>query len=67
MVYSFLDDSHRYRRAVTLGCIGAVLGLLTYSVTDFNLEIPANALAFAMILGIGYKAACIERSGESSH
>jgi hypothetical protein len=27
---------------------------------DFNLQIPANALTLAAILGIGYKAACLE-------
>jgi O-antigen ligase len=60
MTVSFLDDPRRYRRAVTLGCIGSTLALLIHSVTDFNLQIPANALIFAVVLGIGYKAACVE-------
>ncbi len=60
MVLAFLGDHRRYRRAVLLGCIGATLGLLIHTVTDFNLHIPANAIIFAMILGIGYKAACVE-------
>jgi O-antigen ligase len=64
MILSFLDDPRRYRGAVTLGCIGATLALLIHSVTDFNLQIPANALTFAVILGIGYKAACLERKNE---
>jgi O-antigen ligase len=61
MIICFLDDPRRYRRAVTLGCIGSTLALLIHSVTDFNLQIPANALIFAVVLGIGYKAACVER------
>jgi O-antigen ligase len=61
MIISFLDDPRRYRRAVILGCIGSVLALLVHSVTDFNLHIPANALIFAVVLGVGYKAACVER------
>jgi O-antigen ligase len=61
MIASFLNDTRRYRRAVTLGCIGSTLALLIHSVTDFNLQIPANALIFAVVLGIGYKAACFER------
>jgi O-antigen ligase len=61
MIASFLNDPRRYRRAVTLGCIGSVAALLVHSVTDFNLQIPANALVFAVVLGIGYKAAVIER------
>jgi hypothetical protein len=64
MLVSFLNDPRRYRPAVTLGCLGSTLGMLLHSVTDFNLQIPANALIFAVVLGMGYKAACIERRGE---
>jgi len=65
MIASFFNDTRRYRRAVTLGCIGSTLALLIHSVTDFNLQIPANALIFAVVLGIGYKAACLERREET--
>jgi putative inorganic carbon (hco3(-)) transporter len=61
LIGSFLSDSRRYRRSVTLGCIGSVAALLVHSTTDFNLQIPANALIFAVVLGIGYKAAVVER------
>jgi O-antigen ligase len=61
MMISFLDDPRRYRRSVTLGCIGSTVAILIHSVTDFNLQIPANALIFSVVLGIGYKASCIER------
>jgi hypothetical protein len=64
MTISFLTDPRRYRPAVTLGCIGSTLGMLIHSATDFNLQIPANALIFAVVLGIGYKAACVERGEE---
>ena len=64
MLISFLTDSRRYRPAVTLGCLGSTLGILVHSVTDFNLQIPANALIFAVVLGIGYKAVCVEREAE---
>jgi O-antigen ligase len=60
MIASFLHDSSHYRRAVTLGCIGSVLSILIHSTTDFNLQIPANALTFAVVLGIGYKAGYLE-------
>jgi O-antigen ligase len=65
MVISFLDDPRSYRRAVTLGCIGSTLAILLHSLTDFNLQIPANALLFAVILGIGYRVACLDRRRES--
>ncbi len=55
MVIVFLNDPHRYRRSLLLGCIGSSLALLIHSVMDFNLQIPANALVFALVLGIGYK------------
>ena len=35
--------------------------MLVHSLIDFNLHIPANALIFACVLGIGYKASCLER------
>jgi O-antigen ligase len=60
MTSSFMDDPGRFRRAVTLGCVGSTLAMLIHSGLDFNLQIPANALIFAVVLGIGYKAACIE-------
>lgn len=64
MIHSFITDNRRYRPAITLGCIGATLAILCHSVTDFNLHIPANALVLAVVLGIGYKAACLERRDE---
>jgi O-antigen ligase len=64
MVISFLKDHRRYRSAILLGCIGSTLGLLIHSLTDFNLQVPANAMIFALILGIGYKAACLEPQKE---
>ncbi|MFB3923233.1 MAG: O-antigen ligase family protein [Terriglobia bacterium] len=65
MVLSFLAEARGYRRAVVLGCIGSTMGLLLHSVTDFNLQIPANALIFSTILGIGYKASCVKYEGEA--
>lgn len=64
MVVAFLSDSRGYRRAVILGCIGSTVSLLLHSITDFNFQIPANALIFSTILGIGYKAALVDVRGE---
>lgn len=65
MAISFLKDHRRYRSAILLGCIGSTLGLLIHSLTDFNLQVPANAMIFAAILGIGYKSACVEPRNEA--
>ncbi len=64
MTIVFLYDSRRYRPAVLLGCVGGILAILIHSATDFNLQVPANALIVAVILGIGYKAACVEKREE---
>jgi hypothetical protein len=64
MIISFLDDQRLFRRSVTLGCIGAIMAILIHSVADFNLQITANALVFAVVLGIGYKATRYERMKE---
>lgn len=66
MMRSFMNDPSRFRASVTLGCIGGSFALLVHSFTDFNLQIPANAMIFAVILGIGYKASCLERKAEAN-
>jgi len=60
MIGSFLKDSRRYRPAILLGCIGSTLAILLHSITDFNLQVTSNALTLSVVLGIGYKAACLE-------
>jgi O-antigen ligase len=64
MIITFLRDARRYRPSILLGCIGSVLAILIHSAMDFNLQIPANALVLAVVLGIAYKAACVERAAE---
>jgi O-antigen ligase len=61
MTSSFLDDPRRFRRSITLGCIGSTLAILIHSAVDFNLQIPANALIFAAVLGMSYKIVFVER------
>ncbi len=56
MILAYVAARHPYRRSVLLACIGGSAALLIHSVTDFNLQVPANAMLFAVILGIGYKA-----------
>ena len=40
------------RRLLALACLGSIAAILTHSLTDFNLYIPANAMLFAWVLGI---------------
>jgi O-antigen ligase len=41
-------------RSLALGSFGGAGALLIHSIADFNLRIPANALVFAVVLGLGY-------------
>jgi O-antigen ligase len=56
MIRAYLEARDPYRRSVLLACIGGSAALLIHSVADFNLQIPANALLFAVVLGIGSNA-----------
>jgi O-antigen ligase len=46
--------ARRSERLTVLGCCGGIVALLLHSFTDFNLQIPANALVFAALLGTAY-------------
>lgn len=49
--------SPRHRESfLLLGSCGSILALLFHSFADFNLYIPANALVFAVILGLAHSA-----------
>lgn len=39
-------------RGITLGAMGGIIALLVYSLSDFNLHIPANALLFTILAAI---------------
>ena len=39
-------------RGTTLGAMGSILAILVYSLTDFNLHIPANALLFTVLCAL---------------
>lgn len=43
-----------WQRALALGCAGSLVALLTHSLADFNLQLPANALVFSVVLGLTY-------------
>jgi O-antigen ligase len=56
-VRAFLHGEGRYAPAVSLACVGSIVAILLHSLTDFNLHIPANALLFAVILGLALASA----------
>jgi O-antigen ligase len=40
------------QRGILLACIGAVFSILIHSLTDFNLQIPSNAILFFAFVGL---------------
>lgn len=47
------QGSDRTTRYLGLGCAGAIVAIGLHSLTDFNMYVPANALAMAWVCGIG--------------
>jgi O-antigen ligase/tetratricopeptide (TPR) repeat protein len=40
-------------KALAYGLLGAVIAILVHSLVDFNMHIPSNAMAMAVIVGVG--------------
>lgn len=52
LVFGVFCTPTRRERFQALGCATGVLALLVHSAADFNLQLPANAVVFAALLGI---------------
>jgi O-antigen ligase len=46
-----LTFERRSEKRLAAACAGAMIALLIHSLTDFNLQIPANALIFSWVAG----------------
>jgi O-antigen ligase len=53
LIRTFLATTSSSNTGILMSCIGSVIGILIHSLTDFNLQIPVNAMLFSMFLGIG--------------
>ncbi len=55
-LYVFLLISKRqlrtYQISIAAGCVAGVTAIVFHSIADFNLQIPANAMYFATLLGL---------------
>ena len=51
----------RRARALLAGTLIAAVALLVHSVYDFNLQIPANAVYFVVLIALGLKASALPR------
>lgn len=58
--FSRLKSENTQQRSITIGAMGGIIAMLIYSVSDFNLHIPANALLFIVL------AAMVAAPGEKN-
>jgi O-antigen ligase len=56
IVAGFYRSERGRSRFLLLGCIGGSSAIFLHSLADFNLQIPANALVFVTLLGLGWTA-----------
>lgn len=57
---AWLSRHHHFTKGIVLGGLCAVISILLHSFFDFNLQIPANALLFTIIMTLIYKCKFIE-------
>ena len=51
---SFHGSDSGFEKTVALGCFASLFAISLHSLTDFNLQIPANALLFVIVLGLAH-------------
>jgi len=66
LISIWLNRHNTYVVTVVLGGISSVFGMLVYSLLDFNLHIPANALLFFVVMALTYRMA-FTRFGDTHH
>jgi len=52
-------------RGISFGSMMGIIALMIHSAVDFNLQIPANALAFMLVLAFGWISLYHDRGGHS--
>ena len=51
-VRSFLTEQDVDGRCLAIACLASLVAILLHSLVDFNLQIPANSMAFSWVCGI---------------
>jgi O-antigen ligase len=52
---TWMARRHPELKGLALGCLASVAAILIHSMTDFNLQIPANAFVFSVVLALTMK------------
>lgn len=47
-----MKKTSRQKRGITLGCMAGVTAIVIHSGGDFNLQLPANAMVFVILISI---------------
>jgi O-antigen ligase len=55
------------QRGILLACAGSIFSILIHSLTDFNLQIPSNAMLFFTFVGISMALPHQENASSESH
>jgi putative inorganic carbon (hco3(-)) transporter len=63
---TFRGSKIQFEKTVALGCFGSLFAISLHSLTDFNLQIPANALIFAVVLGLAHANSSAARRAPST-
>jgi len=50
-----------------MACIGAIFSILIHSLTDFNLQIPSNAMLFFAYVGLASAYALRQKSDTTAN
>ncbi|HEC85651.1 MAG TPA: hypothetical protein ENI48_10495, partial [Thioploca sp.] len=58
---------HVLNRGIAFGVLMAITALLIHSIVDFNLQIPANAATFMLILGLGWVVRYLPSANTRTH
>jgi len=61
-IRAFLGPGPPEHRGILLACIGAIFSILIHSLTDFNLQIPSNAMLFFAYVGLASAYALRQKS-----
>ncbi len=56
LFWRWMKRSDYFVRGVGLGCMAGIAAILLHSLTDFNLQIPANAVYFVTLFALTMKA-----------
>ena len=61
VIRTITTRKHPVARGIALGTLMAMLGLFMHSLVDFNLQIPANALLFTVIVALGWSTSAVDK------